>query len=204
MHLTIGARIPRLLYILKSGQPAIRFKAAAKVAAHDAWMELPPRYCAACWPSIEDHADADRRTLAELPLETAFQMSGTLKLACQITITSEPRSTLFGFAGRCSKADIRSANGQYVGGAEIWSQPMSMADIDLRSYVFWHTACKSRKGNTLVPQDQTSFEGGRRERAASGCSFCLSATSQESGIHGRGYFDVGSGYLRKRHGVQLD
>ena len=33
---------PRLLYILKSGQPEIRSKDAAKVAAHDAWMELPP------------------------------------------------------------------------------------------------------------------------------------------------------------------
>ena len=43
-----------------------------------------------------------------------------------------------------SKADIRSTNGQCVGGAEIWPQPMSMADIDLQSYVFWHTACTSR------------------------------------------------------------
>ena len=42
-----------------------------------------------------------------------------------------------------SKADIRSTNGQCVGGAEIWPQPMSMADIDLQSYVFWHTACIS-------------------------------------------------------------
>jgi hypothetical protein len=40
-----------------------------------------------------------------------------------------------------SKVDIRSTNGQCVGGAEIWVQPMSMADIDLQSYVFWHTAC---------------------------------------------------------------
>ena len=60
------------------------------------------------------------------------------------------------------------------------------------------------EGNTLVPQEQSSLEGGRRERAASGCSFCLAATSQESGIHGRGYGDVGSGHLRQRHGVQLD
>jgi hypothetical protein len=29
-----------------------------------------------------------------------------------------------------SKADIRSTNGQCVGGAEIWPQPMSRADID--------------------------------------------------------------------------
>src|SRR5579872_4168604 len=33
---------PRLLYVLKSGQPEIRSKDAAKIAAHDAWMELPP------------------------------------------------------------------------------------------------------------------------------------------------------------------
>ena len=31
-------------------------------------------------------------------------------------------------------------------------QPMSMADIDLQSYVFWRTACMSRKGNTPVPK----------------------------------------------------
>jgi hypothetical protein len=33
---------PRLLYTLKNGQPEIRSKDAAKIAAHDAWMELPP------------------------------------------------------------------------------------------------------------------------------------------------------------------
>ena len=33
---------PRLLYILKNGRPEIRSKEAAKIAAHDAWMALPP------------------------------------------------------------------------------------------------------------------------------------------------------------------
>lgn len=33
---------PRLLYTLKNGRPEIRSKDASKIAAHDAWMELPP------------------------------------------------------------------------------------------------------------------------------------------------------------------
>jgi hypothetical protein len=34
--------------------------------------------CLALLDSIEDHAEADRRTLADLPLEMAVQMSGTV------------------------------------------------------------------------------------------------------------------------------
>lgn len=33
---------PRLLYIWKNGYPEIRSKEAAKIAAHEAWLELPP------------------------------------------------------------------------------------------------------------------------------------------------------------------
>ena len=33
---------PRLLYTLKDGRPVIRSNDAAKIAAHEAWMALPP------------------------------------------------------------------------------------------------------------------------------------------------------------------
>jgi hypothetical protein len=40
--LKVSHPFPRLLYILKNGRPEIRSKEAAKIAAHDAWMALPP------------------------------------------------------------------------------------------------------------------------------------------------------------------
>jgi hypothetical protein len=50
--------------------------------------------CITLLDSIEDHAEADRRTLADLPLEKTVQMSGTASSLYQVTITSEPRSAL--------------------------------------------------------------------------------------------------------------
>ncbi len=73
------------------------------------------------WPlsdSIEDHAEADRRALADLPLEKTVQMSGQqARLSGNDHLRAEER-----FASalqEASKADIRSTNGQCVGGAEI-------------------------------------------------------------------------------------
>ena len=113
------------------------------------------------WPlldSIEDHAEADRRTLADLPLEKTVQMSGQQgRLSGNDHLRAEER-----FASalqEASKVDIRSTNGQCVGGAEIWPQPMSMADIDLQSYVFWHTACTS--GGEYSGSPGTKFLSGR-------------------------------------------
>jgi hypothetical protein len=106
--------------------------------------------------SIEGHAEADRRTLADLPLEKAVQMSGT----ASDHLRAEER-----FASalqEASKADIRSRNGQCVGGAEIWPQPMSMLDIDLQPYVFWRTA-RTSGGNApgeLIEQSRLPVQIG--------------------------------------------
>jgi hypothetical protein len=91
--------------------------------------------------SIEDHAEADRRTLADLPLEKTVQMSGRASSLLSGNDHLRAEERLASALQEASKADIRSTNGQCFGGAEIWPQPMSMADIDLQSYVFWHTAC---------------------------------------------------------------
>ena len=57
------------------------------------WSETVDE-CIGLLDSIEDHAEADRRTLADLPLEKTVQMSGTASSLYQVTITSEPRSAL--------------------------------------------------------------------------------------------------------------
>jgi len=112
------------------------------------------------------------------------------------------------FASRFQEAvRIRTSDAQpdrVLAEPVIQPEPMSMRVSNLQSSVFWHIACRSRRGDILVAQDQTSLAGCRRERAASGFSFCLAATSQESRIHDRGNADAGSGHLRQRHGVQLD
>ena len=104
----------------------------------------------ACWTQLRITRRRDRRTLADLPLEKTVQMMRTsvalfLKQQARLSGNDHLRAEeRFASAlQEASKADIRSTNGQCVGGAEIWPQPMSMADIDLQSYVFWHTACIS-------------------------------------------------------------
>jgi len=122
------------------------------------WSETVDE-CIGLLDSIEDHAEAGRRTLADLPLEKTVQMSGAASSLYQVTITSEPRSALLRLGRKLSKVDIRSTNGQCVGGAKIWPQPMSMADIDLQSCVFWHTACIS--GGEYSGSPRAKFLRGR-------------------------------------------
>ena len=109
--------------------------------------------------SMEDHAEADRRALADLPLEKTVQMCGTASALYQVMITSEPRSALLRLARKLRKRTSGPQMDSAFGGAEIWPQPMSMADIDLQSYVFWHTACIRISRGIKLPKSKVPKRG---------------------------------------------